>query len=225
MWRGRPRPRTSVLPPFAKCLAASSLPGKKFKASLRGLQASEAHGFALFQESCLTRSHQSSSRSYWRQLHCFWVARPEHCWLAKEPTDFRLKRIRETISADLAVEKVGELLTMQLGPEQALLTVGVKFRRVSMSNNLNLLSLRSTHEFASRVPPLSAFLSSLSGSSLHARLRRRPREALTRSHCLDSVGMISSSSLSVPRSTVRELLIPTCVSVSRRCRSSTPATA
>ncbi len=41
----------------------------------------------------------------------------------------RIKRLGEIIRADPAVEKVGELLTMQLGPDQVLLTANIKFRR------------------------------------------------------------------------------------------------
>lgn len=41
----------------------------------------------------------------------------------------RIKRIRETLSADRDIEAIGEILTMQLGPDQALLTVGVRFQR------------------------------------------------------------------------------------------------
>jgi cation diffusion facilitator family transporter len=41
----------------------------------------------------------------------------------------RIKRLHEIISAEPAVEKVGDLLTMQLGPEQVLLNVNIQFRR------------------------------------------------------------------------------------------------
>lgn len=41
----------------------------------------------------------------------------------------RIKRLNEIIRADPAVEEVGDLLTMQLGPEQVLLTVNIQFRR------------------------------------------------------------------------------------------------
>ncbi len=40
-----------------------------------------------------------------------------------------IKRVKEIISADPAVEKVGDLLTMQLGPDKVLLTVNIQFRR------------------------------------------------------------------------------------------------
>lgn len=41
----------------------------------------------------------------------------------------RIRRIREVISGDPMVEEVGDLLTMQLGPDQVLLTVDIRFRR------------------------------------------------------------------------------------------------
>jgi cation diffusion facilitator family transporter len=40
-----------------------------------------------------------------------------------------IKRVREVIKADPSVDDVGDLLTMQLGPEQVLLAVDIKFRR------------------------------------------------------------------------------------------------
>ena len=40
----------------------------------------------------------------------------------------RIKKIKEILTADPSVERVGELLTMQLGPEQALLTARLTFR-------------------------------------------------------------------------------------------------
>ena len=40
-----------------------------------------------------------------------------------------IERLNEIIRADTAVEEVGDLLTMQLGPEQVLLTVNIQFRR------------------------------------------------------------------------------------------------
>ena len=41
----------------------------------------------------------------------------------------KIKQIREIFSADPAVEAIGNLLTMQLGPDEALLTVEVRFGR------------------------------------------------------------------------------------------------
>ena len=41
----------------------------------------------------------------------------------------RIRKMKRIIIDDPAVERVGELLTMQMGPEQALLTVEIRFRR------------------------------------------------------------------------------------------------
>lgn len=41
----------------------------------------------------------------------------------------RISMIRDTLAGDPLVEAIGEILTMQLGPDQALLTVGIRFRR------------------------------------------------------------------------------------------------
>lgn len=50
----------------------------------------------------------------------------------------RITRLRDIITADPAVDKVGDLLTMQLGPEQVLLNVDIQFR-----GNLDLPQLES----------------------------------------------------------------------------------
>ena len=41
----------------------------------------------------------------------------------------RISMIHDTLAGDPQVEAIGEILTMQLGPDQALLTVGIRFRR------------------------------------------------------------------------------------------------
>jgi divalent metal cation (Fe/Co/Zn/Cd) transporter len=41
----------------------------------------------------------------------------------------RIRNMKQIITDDPAVERVGELLTMQMGPQQALLTVEIRFRR------------------------------------------------------------------------------------------------
>jgi cation diffusion facilitator family transporter len=41
----------------------------------------------------------------------------------------RIRRVNEVIQADEAVERVGEILTMQLGPEQVLLNVEIQFQK------------------------------------------------------------------------------------------------
>jgi divalent metal cation (Fe/Co/Zn/Cd) transporter len=42
----------------------------------------------------------------------------------------RIRKMKNIISEDPAVERVGTLLTMQMGPQQALLTVEIRFRRM-----------------------------------------------------------------------------------------------
>jgi divalent metal cation (Fe/Co/Zn/Cd) transporter len=41
----------------------------------------------------------------------------------------KMKKVEGIINADPSVEKVGDLLTMQLGPDQVLLTVQIRFRQ------------------------------------------------------------------------------------------------
>jgi len=53
----------------------------------------------------------------------------------------RIRRVNEIILSDSAVDRVGDLLTMQLGPEQVLLTVNIQFRR-----GLNLEQLEEAIE-------------------------------------------------------------------------------
>lgn len=60
----------------------------------------------------------------------FLLGRETGALLAGERTNRSLlRRIRKTLSDDPSVEHVGELLTMQLGAEEALLTVSVRFSR------------------------------------------------------------------------------------------------
>jgi cation diffusion facilitator family transporter len=53
----------------------------------------------------------------------------------------RIRRVKEIITADPSVDRVGDLLTMQLGPNQVLLTVNIQFQR-----GLNLQQLESAIE-------------------------------------------------------------------------------
>jgi cation diffusion facilitator family transporter len=58
------------------------------------------------------------------------LARESGALLVGERTNRRrIDRIRKIIGADPSVEDVGDLLTMQLGPDQVLLAVDIKFRR------------------------------------------------------------------------------------------------
>jgi cation diffusion facilitator family transporter len=58
------------------------------------------------------------------------LGRESGALLLGERTDrSKIRRAQEIINADPAVEKTGDLLTMQLGPEQVLLNVEIQFRR------------------------------------------------------------------------------------------------
>lgn len=58
--------------------------------------------------------------------------------LGERTNQARLDHVRRIITADPAVVTVGDLLTMQLGPNQVLLTVDIQFRR-----DLNMQSLEA----------------------------------------------------------------------------------
>jgi divalent metal cation (Fe/Co/Zn/Cd) transporter len=53
----------------------------------------------------------------------------------------RIRKMKQIIVDDPAVERVGKLLTMQMGPQQALLTVEIKFQRT-----LDILQVESAIE-------------------------------------------------------------------------------
>ena len=58
------------------------------------------------------------------------LGRESGALLVGESTNLRrIERLNQIIRADPAVVEVGDLLTMQLGPEQVLLTVNIQFRR------------------------------------------------------------------------------------------------
>jgi cation diffusion facilitator family transporter len=61
--------------------------------------------------------------------------------VGERTTRARIHRMKRIITSDPAVEHIGELLTMQMGPQQALLTVEVRFRRT-----LDILQLESAIE-------------------------------------------------------------------------------
>lgn len=60
----------------------------------------------------------------------FFLGRESGALLIGERTNrAKMKKIEQIITADPSVERVGDLLTMQLGPNQVLLTVEIQFRR------------------------------------------------------------------------------------------------
>ena len=69
----------------------------------------------------------------------FFLGRESGALLIGERTNrARIRRVSEVIQSDEAVERVGEILTMQLGPEQVLLNVEIQFRK-----GLTLIQLES----------------------------------------------------------------------------------
>lgn len=60
----------------------------------------------------------------------FFLGRESGALLVGERTNrSTMKKVREIITSDPSVERAGDLLTMQLGPNQVLLTVEIQFRR------------------------------------------------------------------------------------------------
>ena len=58
------------------------------------------------------------------------LARESGALLVGERTNRgKIRRVKEIISGDPSVDRVGDLLTMQLGPDQVLLTVDIRFNR------------------------------------------------------------------------------------------------
>ena len=79
----------------------------------------------------------------------------------------RIKSLHDIISADPAVDAVGDLLTMQLGPEQVLLTVNIQFRQEAQyRSSWNRRSNASKAAFARSNPVQNASLSKRSRLNL-----------------------------------------------------------
>jgi len=58
------------------------------------------------------------------------LARESGALLVGERTNRkRIRRVRQIVQSDSSVEAVGDLLTMQLGPDQVLLNIDIRFRR------------------------------------------------------------------------------------------------
>ena len=66
----------------------------------------------------------------------------------------RVKRLRQIIVADSSVEEVGELLTMQLGPDQVLLTARIRFRRGLTVQKLESAIARLETEIRQKEPTI-----------------------------------------------------------------------
>ena len=96
--------------------------------------------------------------------------------LAGERTNrSRIRKIREIITADPAVEHIGQLLTMQLGPEQALLTVMLKFQPSLELNQLETIIARLKNRIRQEDPTMKQIFiepSALDDSEENALSRR-----------------------------------------------------
>jgi cation diffusion facilitator family transporter len=73
-------------------------------------------------------------------LVAFFLGRESGALLVGERTNrARIRRIRQILESDASVQQVGKILTMQLGPDEVLLTVDVRFAR-----NLGVRDLEGT---------------------------------------------------------------------------------
>jgi cation diffusion facilitator family transporter len=66
----------------------------------------------------------------------------------------RIRRIREIIDNDPSVERVGDLLTMQMGPDQVLLTANIRFRRGFDVQQLEETIARLEHRIKKKEPSI-----------------------------------------------------------------------
>ena len=66
----------------------------------------------------------------------------------------RVKRLRQIIVAESSVEEVGELLTMQLGPDHLLLTACIRFRRSLTVQKLESAIARLETEIRQKEPTI-----------------------------------------------------------------------
>ncbi len=67
----------------------------------------------------------------------------------------KIRTLRQIITSDPAVERVGNLLTMQLGPQQALLTVLVRFRRGLRVQDVEAATDRIKNQIRRREPTIA----------------------------------------------------------------------
>ncbi len=67
----------------------------------------------------------------------------------------RIRQVNQILSADPAVERVGDLLSMQLGPTQALVTVSVKLRPGADVEQIELVLARLKQRIQQQDPTIS----------------------------------------------------------------------
>lgn len=85
----------------------------------------------------------------------------------------RITRVKEIIKQDPAVEEVGDLLTMQLGPEQVLLNVDIRFRNVLDVRQLEAAITASKIESAKESPQYKEYLLRLTPSKVWPKDHRK----------------------------------------------------
>jgi len=66
----------------------------------------------------------------------------------------RIRNMKQIITDDPAVERVGELLTMQMGPHHALLTVEIRFRRTLDIQQVESAISRIKSRIMEQEPPM-----------------------------------------------------------------------
>ena len=66
----------------------------------------------------------------------------------------KIRKVKEVITADDAVDQVGDILTMQLGPSQVLLTVEIRFRRTLTIDQLESVIDRLAKQIREQEPSI-----------------------------------------------------------------------
>ena len=86
-----------------------------------------------------------------------------------------IRRAKKIITADRAVEQVGDILTMQLGPNQVLLTVDIRFRRGLDVQQLESAIDRIENQIRQQEPRIERIF--IEADSLKGLTRDSPRAA------------------------------------------------
>ncbi len=104
----------------------------------------------------------------------------------------RVRRLREIIVADSSVEEAGELLTMQMGADQVLLTAGIRFRRGLTVETLESAILRLEAHIRLKEPTIKkVFLEPNSLNGQAARAASQQISVSQRRHHCSSCGLAS----------------------------------
>jgi cation diffusion facilitator family transporter len=87
----------------------------------------------------------------------------------------RIRRVRQILENDPAVEAVGDVLTMQLGPEEVLLTVDIRFKRDLEVPDLESAIDRLEAKIRQAEPSIKRIF--IEADSLKPMIRSKPRAA------------------------------------------------